>query len=510
MIYLIKGEKMKKIILLILDGFGIYPEYKGNAIKLANTPILDRLMSEYPCAELKASGEDVGLPNGQMGNSEVGHITIGSGRVVKQALSIINDKIKDKDFFDNETLLDVIDHVNENNSTLHLIGLLSNGGVHSSINHFYATLALAKLNKVKNVCFHFITDGRDASPTSGKDFINSFMEKASTLELGKISTIVGRFYAMDRDDRWERIQKAYNAFVYGIGNEFKSADNCMDAHYKSKITDEFVNASIIQEGKKISENDGVIFINFRSDRMKEMIDAFTDPNFSVFRTNKFKNVKFASLFKIHKNVPYAYEREEINNTFGEYLTSLEYKQIRIAETEKYNHVTYLFDGEKDLKDKNLSKVLVPSPKVATYDSKPEMSVADVTKEVLKAIDDDYDFILANFANPDMIGHTGNLNATKTAIEICDFCIGKIEEKAKNDFYELIITSANGNAEYMLDKNDNVVTSNTTNPVPFIICNNKYKIETEGSLKDVIPTLIDMYEISKPVEMTGHSLLIKEE
>ncbi len=501
---------MKKIVLLILDGFGIYADYKGNAIKLAKTPVLDRLMSEYPCAELNASGEDVGLPEGQMGNSEVGHMTIGSGRVIKQALTLINDKIKDKDFFDNDTLLDVIDHVKENNSTLHLIGLLSNGGVHSSINHFYAVLALAKLNKVKNVCFHFITDGRDTPPTSGKEFIDSFMEKAESLELGKISSIVGRYYAMDRDNHWERIQKAYNAFVYGIGNAFKTADNCMDAHYKSKITDEFVNASVIEGGKKISENDGVIFINYRPERMKEIIDAFTDPDFSIFRTTKFQNVKFASLFKIHKNVPYAYSREEVANTFGEYLSSLDYKQIRIAETEKYNHVTYFFDAEKELKDKNISKVLVPSPKVATYDMKPEMSVGDVTKEVLKAMNEDYDFILVNFANPDMVGHTGNLEATKMAIEICDFCIGKIEEKSKLDFYDLVITADHGNSELMLDDKDNPVTSHTTNKVPFIICNNNYKIETEGSLKDVIPTIIDMYEISKPVEMTGHSLLIKDE
>ena len=501
---------MKKIILLILDGFGIYPDYKGNAIKKANTPVLDRLMSEYPCAELRASGEDVGLPKGQMGNSEVGHMTIGSGRVTKQALSLINDKIKDKEFFDNEVLLDVVDHVKKNNSTLHLVGLLSNGGVHSSINHFYAALALAKLNKVKNVCFHFITDGRDTPPTSGKDFIKSFMEKANALELGTISTIVGRYYAMDRDNHWDRIQKAYNAFVYGIGNAFKSYENCMDAHYNSKITDEFVNASIIQGGKRISENDGVIFINFRPERMKEIIDALTDPEFTIFKTTKFNNVKFASLFKIHKNVPYAYEREEIKNTFGEYLISLEYKQARIAETEKYNHVTYFFDGEKELKDKNLSKILVPSPKVPTYDMKPEMSVADVTKEVLKAMSEDYDFILVNFANPDMVGHTGNLEATRTAIEICDYCIGKIEEKAKTDFYEFIITADHGNSEYMLDKDGKPVTSHTVNTVPFIICNHEYKLNSEGSLKDVVPTIIDMYEISKPVEMTGNSLLVKDE
>ena len=501
---------MKKIILLILDGFGIFDEYKGNAVKIANTPVLDKLMAEYPCAELEASGEYVGLPKGQMGNSEVGHITIGSGRITKQSLSLINDKIKDKEFFDNNVLLNLIEHVNTNKSTLHLVGLISNGGVHSSTNHFYAALALAKLKKVKNVCFHFITDGRDTPPKSAEAFINSFMEKAAALNLGKISTIIGRYYAMDRDNKWERTVKAYNAMVYRIGNEFKSFTNCLEAHYRSNITDEFVNASVITGGSKISENDGVMFINFRPERMKQIIDSLTDESFNLFKTAKFKNVKFASIFKIHPNVPYAYENDEIKNTFGEYLSSLQYKQIRIAETEKYNHVTYFFDGGKEIKDKNYAKVLVPSPKVPTYDMKPEMSVGEVTTEVLKAIDEDHDFILVNFANPDMVGHTGNIKAAVDAIEICDFCIGKIEEKAKDGFYELVITADHGNAEYMIDKLDNPVTSHTTNKVPFIICNNKYQIKPEGSLQDIIPTIIDMYEISKPSEMTGHSLLIKEE
>lgn len=500
---------MKKVILLIISGFGIYDEYKGNAVKLANTPVLDRLMSEYPCAELQASGERVGLPKGQIGNSEAGHITIGSGRVTKQSLSLINDKIKNKDFFENDVLLNLINHVNQNKSTLHLVGLLSNGGVHSSTNHFYAALALAKLKGVKNVCFHFITDGRDAPPKSAKVFIDNFMEKAASLNLGKISSIVGRYYAMDRDSKWERTAKAYNAMAYGMGNEFKNALNCLDAHYKSNITDEFVNASVITGGNKISHNDGVLFINFRAERMKQLVDAFTDQSFKVFNTVRYDNVKFASIFKIHKNVEYAYKDDEIKNTFGEYLSCLEYKQIRISETEKFNHVTYFFDGGKEFIDKNYDKVLVPSPCVPTYDMKPEMSVGDVTTEVLKAIDDDYDFVLANFANPDMLGHTGNVKAAIDGIEMCDFCVGKIEEKAKDNFYDLIITSDHGNAEYMLDKNDNPVTSHTINKVPFIICDNKYKVLPEGELADVVPTIIDIYEIKKPDEMTGKSLIIKD-
>ncbi len=499
---------MKKIILLILDGFGIYKDYEGNAVSRAKTPVMDRIMNDYPCTELDASGEAVGLPKGQMGNSEVGHMTIGSGRVTKQSLSLINDKIKSKEFFDNDTLEDLIAHVNENKSTLHLVGLLSNGGVHSSSNHFYAALALAKLRKVKNVCFHFITDGRDTPPKSAKAFIESFMEKASSLNLGTISTLCGRYYAMDRDNKWDRTAKAYAAMVYGRGNQFKSAANCMDAHYKSNITDEFVNPCIIEGGSKIKENDGVLFINFRPERMKQLIDAFTDPGFRVFETTKFRNVKFASIFKIHKNVPFAYEREEIKNTFGEYLLNLDFKQIRIAETEKYNHVTYFFDGEKEITDKSYSKVLVPSPSVPTYDMKPEMSAGEVTGEVLKAIDEDYDFILINFANPDMVGHTGKIGAAIDAIELVDFCVGKIEEKAKENFYELVITADHGNAEYMIDVNGNPVTSHTTNKVPFIICDNKFKLKSGGGLKDIIPTVIDMYEIKKPEEMTGESLIEK--
>ena len=500
---------MKKIILLILDGFGLRDEERGNAIRLANTPNFNKIKNEYNMIKLEASGEYVGLPKGQMGNSEVGHITIGSGRTTIQSLALINEKIKSKDFFKNEVLVDLMDHVNENNSTLHLIGLLSDGGVHSSINHFYAALALAKLKGVKNVCFHFITDGRDTLPKSAQKYIEDFMEKANKLNLGVISTIMGRYYGMDRDNRWDRTKKAYNAICYGIGNEFNSYSNCLDIHYKNNITDEFINPSIIKRGTYVKNNDSVLFINFRPERFKQLIDAFTENNFKAFKTIEYKNVKFASIFKIHKNVPYAYEREEIKNTFGEYLSSLQYRQARIAETEKYNHVTYFFDGEKEISDTNYTKVLVPSPEVPTYDLKPEMNVGLVTEEALKAIEEDYDFILVNFANPDMVGHTGNLKAAIDAVEICDFCLGKIYDKSKEYFYDLVITADHGNVEEMIDKNGNILTSHTTNKVPFIICNDEYKIKENGSLRDIIPTLIDMYEIKRPSEMTGESLIIKD-
>ena len=500
---------MKKIILLILDGYGINKSDFGNAIKEAKTPVMDKLLMMYPNSELEASGTFVGLPKGQMGNSEVGHMTIGSGRVTPQPLTYINEKIKNKEFFDNELLNNTIDYVLENNSNLHLIGLLSNGGVHSSINHFYAVLALAKMKGLKNIVLDIITDGRDTPTKSGIDFVTEFMDKADKLGIGCISTISGRYYAMDRDNRWERIKKAYNAIVYESGNNFPNYNVCFNEHYKRNITDEFINPSVITPGKSIKEKDAVLFMNYRPERMKELISALTDKNFKMFRTKHFENVKFVSLFNIHKNIPFAFETTKPNNTLGEYLMELDYTQARIAETEKYAHVTHFFDGTKDLNSPNIEKFLVPSPDVPTYDMKPEMSVGEVTSTVLKEIENDYDFILVNFANPDMVGHTGNYKAVVDAIEICDFCLGKIYEKAKEHFYELIITADHGNAEKMLNRDKTPITSHTTSKVPFIICNDEIKLKPEGTLIDIAPTIIDLYEIKKPDVMTGESLIIKE-
>ena len=500
---------MKKIMLLILDGYGINKSDFGNAIKEAKTPVMDKLLMMYPNSELEASGTFVGLPKGQMGNSEVGHMTIGSGRVTPQPLTYINEKIKNKEFFDNELLNNTIDYVLENNSNLHLIGLLSNGGVHSSINHFYAVLALAKMKGLKNIVLDIITDGRDTPTKSGIDFVSEFMDKADKLGIGCISTISGRYYAMDRDNRWERIKKAYNAIVYESGNNFPNYKVCFNEHYKRNITDEFINPSVITPGKSIKEKDAVLFMNYRPERMKELIDALTDKNFKMFRTKHFENVKFVSLFNIHKKIPFAFETTKPNNTLGEYLMELDYTQARIAETEKYAHVTHFFDGTKDLNSPNIEKFLVPSPDVPTYDMKPEMSVGEVTSTVLKEIENDYDFILVNFANPDMVGHTGNYKAVVDAIEICDFCLGKIYEKAKEHFYELIITADHGNAEKMLNRDKTPITSHTTSKVPFIICNDEIKLKPEGTLIDIAPTIIDLYEIKKPDVMTGESLIIKE-
>ena len=500
---------MKKIILLILDGFGVRESDNGNAIKMATLPNIDKLMKEYPMAELESSGEIVGLPKGQMGNSEVGHMTIGSGRTTVQPLSLIDSKIKDKSFFENDILLDLMDFVNNNQSTLHMIGLVSNGGVNSSLDHFYAAVALAKLRKVNNVIFHFITDGRDTPPESAKELINSFMEKISKFNLGTVGTISGRYYAMDTDNNYDRVKKAYDAIVYNIGNNFTDTNRCLDLHYKNDITDEYINPSIITRGCNIKDNDGVLFVNFSAAGTKELITTLTEEGFNKFNVKKFKNVRFASIYSVHDNVESAFTSEPLINTFGEYLAGLDFKQARIAETEKYAHVTYFFDGADEFSDKNLYKIMVPSSKAQRYDAKPEMSVGEVTQSVLDAIDEDFDFILVNFANPDMVGHTGNIPATVRALEACDYCIGKILEKANDNFYDLVITSDHGNCEYMKDTEGKPVTSHTTSKVPLLICNKDYRLKTNGSLKDVIPTIIDMYEISKPKEMDGTSLLIKE-
>lgn len=500
---------MKKILLIILDGFGINDDKNGNAVRLANTPVFDKIYAKYPHASLVASGTEVGLPRGQMGNSEVGHMTLGSGRTVKQPLVVINEKIRNKKFFKEEQLVTVMDHVNENKSSLHIMGLLSDGGVHSNISHFYAVLALAKLKKVEKVYFHFFTDGRDTSPVSGKDFIKDFQTKIKKVGLGEIGTISGRYYAMDRDNRWDRIKKVYDAIVYGKGNSFKDASACLKRHYDSGVTDEFINPSIISPFSQVKENDGIIFVNFRPDRMKQIVDTFKKKNFKEFKVKEFKNLKMASIYKIYKNLDYAYQTENIRNTFGEYISGLDFKQARVAETEKYAHVTYFFNGLNDKKLPNCDNFLIPSPKVATYDLLPEMNAGEVTETVLNLMEENYDFILTNFANPDMVGHTGNLEATIKAIEKIDVCLGKILEVSENQFYDVIITADHGNAEYMLDKYNNIVTTHTTNLVPFIICNPNYVIKKEGSIKDVVPTVIDMMQIKQPKEMTGKTLIKKD-
>ena len=499
---------MKKIILLILDGFGIRNSENANAIKMASLPNLTKIFSDYSVSELDASAEHVGLPNNVAGNCETGHLTLGCGRVVKQPYTLINENIKNKSFFENDILLDVMDHVNENNSTLHFIGLLSDSGIHSSSEHFYAALALAKIRKVNSVIFHFITDGRD-SVANANVLISNFMEKVNKLGLGTIGTICGRYYALDNDNNYDRVKKAYDAMVYNIGNTFSDYNRCLDLHYKNNIGDEFVNPSIITKGSNIKDNDGVLFIDFRPELMDELISSFVDESFNMFNVKNLKNVKFASLYSNTDKIQGAYSNEVVVNTFGKYLSGLEYRQARIAETCKYPHVTYYFDGMEEFSDKNLFKILVPSPKVPRFDSKPEMNITDVTTSIMNAIDEDFDFILANFANPDMVGHTGNIASIVRALEACDVCVGKILEKAQENFYDLVITSDHGNVEMMKDEKGIATTGHTTSKVPLVICNEDIKLKSSGSLIDVIPTIIDLYNITKPKEMTGESLIVKE-
>lgn len=501
---------MNKAILLILDGFGLKNSEKGNAVKLAHTPYIDKYMAEYPNTKLDASGETVGLPKGEMGNSEVGHLTIGAGRKIKQPLTIINEAITSQEFYENKELINVMEHVSKNDSALHIMGLLSDGGIHSKMKHFYAVLALAKLYHIKKVYFHCFMDGRDTEVTDGIKFIEELQSKIDKVGLGKIATLCGRYYAMDRDNKWDRTRKAYEMLVSGKGLHYTDPIKCIQKHYDSNVTDEFVNPSIIDKNACIFDNDGIIYVNFRPDRMKQLLDSFKVKDFGQFPVKKFENLKICTLFNVYGGIPYAFDMEELKNTFGEYINGLDFKQARIAETEKFAHVTYFFDGGKQKKYKLCDKFLINSPKVATYDLKPEMSVAEVTQATLKAIDNDYDFILVNFANPDMVGHTGNLKATIDAIEICDFCLGKIHDKAKENFYDLIIIADHGNAEVMEYDDGTPCTTHTTSKVPFILCKQGYNLRSEGTIADVVPTIIDLFEIKKPDEMTGKSLIVKGE
>lgn len=499
---------MKPIVLTILDGFGLREEKHGNAIKQASLPTFDYLWEKYPHSELAASGEDVGLPNNQMGNSEVGHLNIGAGRIVFQPLQIITNSINDNTFFDNSKLIDVIDHVNNNDSKLHILGLLSDGGVHSHINHIFALIELAKKKNIKKLYIHIFTDGRDTLPNVCKKYVSMLQEKISELKIGCIASISGRFYAMDRDNKWERTKKAYDVLVNGIGFCSSNINSVIDNNFNKKIYDEFVEPTLIDKEGIIDSNDGIIFANFRSDRATQLLTAITNPNFKQFETKKISNIKLVSLMPCSSMVvgDSAFQLPLLKNTLGTYLSSLSYEQLRIAETEKYNHVTYFFDGEKDTLLDNCDRILVKSPRVETYDLSPRMSAEEITTNLINAIEKNkYDFILLNFANADMVGHTGNMKATIEGLETVDECLKKIYDKVQEKAGLLIVTADHGNAEYMLDDNDNIITAHTTNKVPFIICNNFYSI-ANGKLGDIAPTILKIMNVEIPKEMTGNILI----
>ena len=493
---------MKKVLLCVLDGVGLSKIKDGNALINANKPNIDYLMKEYPNKGINASGTFVGLPDGQMGNSEVGHLTIGAGRIIYQSLELINRAIKDDSFYSNESFLNAIRHAKENNSKLHIMGLLSDGGVHSHINHIKALLKLCKKEDFSNVYFHIFTDGRDTFKESSISYIDDLNNEINELGIGKICTISGRYYAMDRDKRWDRLKKCYDVIVNNTGNKCDDYKKYITDSYEKGITDEFIEPVIIDDSGKIEENDSIIWANFRPDRAIQILRSLVDPNFDGFNRKIFNNLYLTTMMYVSDDVKsdIAFKKEIIDNTLGIYLSKLGKKQLRIAETEKYAHVTYFFDGGRDL-DLNLcDRVLIPSPKVATYDLKPEMSAREITSNLLEKMDNNYDFIFLNFANGDMVGHTGNYDMTKKAIETIDEMIGKLYKKCMEDEYLFIITADHGNAEEMIDENGNVVTSHTTNLVPFIVTDKNLNIDNVNKLSDIAPFILNYMNLNLPDEM----------
>ncbi|MDU5111093.1 MAG: 2,3-bisphosphoglycerate-independent phosphoglycerate mutase [Clostridium sp.] len=503
----------KPVMLMILDGFGIAPKSDGNAVEAAQKPNYNRLMTQYPSTQLQASGLFVGLPDGQMGNSEVGHLNIGAGRIIYQELTRITKEIEEGGFFKNEALTLAVENAKKNNSALHLLGLLSDGGVHSHIDHLKGLLKLAKDAGLTKVYVHAFMDGRDVPPSSGKDFIVEIEKYMKEIGVGKIATVSGRYYAMDRDNRWERVELAYNAMVLGKGEISSSAVEAIDKSYHDNKTDEFVLPSVVDSEGTIKNGDSVIFFNFRPDRAREITRAINDKEFAGFNREAL-DLTFVTLTQYDKTlegVNVAYRPEGINNTLGEYVSNKGLNQLRIAETEKYAHVTFFFNGGVEKEYPGEDRALIASPKVATYDLKPEMSAHELTDELLKRLDEDkYDMIILNFANPDMVGHTGVMEAAVKAIETVDGCLGKLADKILEKDGTLFVTADHGNAEIMIDfSTGNPFTAHTTDPVPFIWVSNRTEGRSlkEGKLADIAPTMLNEMGLDKPAEMTGECLIV---
>ncbi len=502
----------KPIMLMILDGYGYNAATAGNAIYSAKTPVMDKLLASSPNTLINASGMDVGLPDGQMGNSEVGHTNIGAGRVVYQELTRITKSISDGDFFTNDAFMKAIDNCKKNDSALHLFGLLSDGGVHSHINHLFAAIEMAKRNGLSKVFVHGFMDGRDVSPTSGIDFVKALRDKMDEIGTGKIGVLSGRYYAMDRDNRWERVEQAYAALVYGEGEKNPDAVDAMQKSYDNGVTDEFIVPTVVTEGATIGANDSVICFNFRPDRAREITRTFVDADFDGFqRKNGFFPLYYVCMTQYDAqmpNVDVAFKPESLTNTFGEYIAENGLTQLRIAETEKYAHVTFFFNGGVEAPYKNEDRALIPSPKVATYDLQPSMSAPEVTEEVLKRIESDkYDVIILNYANCDMVGHTGVFECAVEAVETVDTCMGKVIDAVTARGGIVCVTADHGNADQMVDpSNDDVFTAHTTNPVPFIVVGKDCNLREGGRLADIAPTLLDIIGLPKPCEMSGESLI----
>lgn len=507
----------KPVVLCIMDGFGYNPSDYGNAIVAAKTPRLDEIFNNNPMTYIGASGMDVGLPDGQMGNSEVGHTNIGAGRVVYQELTRITKSILDGDFFDNEAFVGAVENCKKHNSALHLIGLLSNGGVHSHNTHLYALLELAKKNGLEKVYIHALLDGRDVPPSSGIDFIAELEEKCKEIGVGKIATVMGRFYAMDRDNMWDRVGMAYNAMVNRDGIV---TDNALEAVKKSyetidedgkHLTDEFVMPTVVSGTDAISANDSVIFFNFRPDRAREITRTFVDSNFTGFERKEFFPLYYVCMTQYDAEMPnvnVAYKPEALTNTMGEYLSKLGKTQLRIAETQKYAHVTFFYNGGEEKVYPGEDRVLIDSPKISTFDLKPEMSAYEVCDAACeKILSGKYDVVILNYANCDMVGHTGIFDAAVKAVEAVDECVGKLVDAVIQMNGVILITADHGNADKMYEDDGSPFTAHTTNPVPLVVVGKNCKLKQNGGkLCDLSPTMLDIMGIDKPAEMSGVSLI----
>ncbi len=505
----------KPTVLMILDGYGLNDRTEGNAVALAKTPVMDKLMAECPFVKGNASGMAVGLPDGQMGNSEVGHTNMGAGRIVYQMLVKITKSIQDGDFFKNPALLQAVDNCKKNDSALHLMGLLSPGGVHSHMEHLYGLLELAKRNGLTRVYVHAYLDGRDVPPSSAAEYMEEAVAKMKEIGVGSVATIAGRFYGMDRDNAWDREEKAYSALVYGEGVEETDPVEAIQNSYKNDVTDEFMLPTVVDKNGMIHENDSVIFFNFRPDRARQITRAFVDPDFTGFeRRNGYFPTTFVTMAQYDAEMPnvlVAFPPEELKMTFGEYLSLHGKKQLRLAETQKYAHVTFFFNGGEEKQFEGEDRILVDSPKVATFDMKPEMSAYEVCDNLVDSIKSDkYDVIIINFANPDMVGHTGILEAAIRAVEAVDECVGRAVAAIKEVGGQMFICADHGNAEQLVDfETGEPFTAHTTNQVPFILVNydENARLREGGCLADIVPTLIEMMGMEQPAEMTGKSLLI---
>ncbi len=505
-------------VLMILDGYGLSDKKEGNGVASAKTPVMDKLMKECPFVKGYASGMAVGLPDGQMGNSEVGHLNMGAGRIVYQELTRITKEIEDGIFFENKAFIQAVDNCKKNDSALHLYGLLSDGGVHSHLTHILALIDLAAKNGLKKVFLHGFMDGRDTPTDAGVGYVQAVLDKMKETGVGEIATLTGRYYAMDRDNRWDRVQAAYNALTKGEGATAPDAITAMKESYANGKTDEFVLPTVIvRDGKPVAtiqDGDSIICYNFRPDRAREITRCFCDDEFTGFDRGPRKKVTYVCFTEYDVTIPnksIAFEKVSIHNTFGEFLASHNMTQVRIAETEKYAHVTFFFNGGVEEPNKGEDRILVKSPKVATYDLQPEMSAPQVCDKLVEAIESGkYDVIITNFANPDMVGHTGVMEAVIKAIETVDACVGRVVEAIEKVDGQMFICADHGNAEKLLDEETGAsFTAHTTNPVPFILVNydKAYKLKEGGRLADIVPTLIEMMGMEKPAEMTGESLLI---